>query len=150
MDFNNMKDFGFEDLNVRKSVFDMQVITLDTPYLGGLPPELEKFHYYFSHEGHVLMVIPRNYLKIALESGDLDDYEIQIPVKYVLEKGYEFVQFFGQLSGHKSITSKTNLNPCFFLRITRPLTSEFGGTKQYTKSGFLFSIKYRIFLVKHQ
>lgn len=41
MDFNNMKDFGFEDLNVRKSVFDMQVITLDTPYLGGLPPELE-------------------------------------------------------------------------------------------------------------
>ena len=76
MDFNNMKDFGFEDLNVRKSVFDMQVITLDTPYLGGLPPELEKFHYYFSHEGHVLMVIPRNYLKIALESGDLDDYEI--------------------------------------------------------------------------
>ena len=72
MDFNNMKDFGFEDLNVRKSVFDMQVITLDTPYLGGLPPELEKFHYYFSHEGHVLMVIPRNYLKIALESGDLD------------------------------------------------------------------------------
>ena len=72
MDFNNMKDFGFEDLNVRKSVFDMQVITLDTPYLGGLPPELEKFHYYFSHEGPVLMVIPRNYLKIALESGDLD------------------------------------------------------------------------------
>ena len=92
MDFNNMKDFGFEDLNVRKSVFDMQVITLDTPYLGGLPPELEKFHYYFSHEGRVLMVIPRNYLKIALESGDLDDYEIQIPVKYVLEKGYEFVE----------------------------------------------------------
>lgn len=38
------------------------------------------------------MVIPRNYLKIALESGDLDDYEIQIPVKYVLEKGYEFVE----------------------------------------------------------
>ena len=72
MDFNNMKDFGFEDLNVRKSVFDMQVITLDTPYLGGLPPELEKFRYYFSHEGHVLMVIPRNYLIIALESGDLD------------------------------------------------------------------------------
>ena len=33
MDFNNMKDFGFEDLNVRKSVFDMQVITLDPPSL---------------------------------------------------------------------------------------------------------------------
>lgn len=86
MDLKDMKEFGFEDLNVRKSVFDMQVVTLDAPYLGDLPPELEKFHYYFSHEGHVLMVIPRNYLQTALESGDLDDYEIQIPVKYVLEK----------------------------------------------------------------
>ena len=91
MDLKDMKEFGFEDLNVRKSVFDMQVVTLDAPYLGDLPPELQKFHYYFSHEGHVLMVIPRNYLQTALESGDLDDYEIQIPVKYVLEKGYQFV-----------------------------------------------------------
>ena len=84
--------FDFDSLNVRKSVFDMQVMTLDNPYEGYLPEELRKFHYYFSKEGHVLMVIPRNYLEVALESGELDDYEIQIPVKYVLEKGYEFVE----------------------------------------------------------
>ena len=29
MDLKDMKEFGFEDLNVRKSVFDMQVVTLD-------------------------------------------------------------------------------------------------------------------------
>ncbi len=90
MDFNTT-DFTFDSLNIRKSVFDMQVITLDDPYPGELPQELEKFHYYFSHDGHVLMVIPRNYLAVALETGELDDYEIQIPVKYVLEKGYNFV-----------------------------------------------------------
>ena len=84
--------FDFESLNVRKSVFDMQVLTLDNEYEGELPEELKKFHYYFAQEGHVLMVIPRNYLQTALETGDLDDYEIQIPVKYVLEKGYEFVE----------------------------------------------------------
>lgn len=83
--------FDFESLNVRKSVFDMQVVTLDDEYPGDLPEELKPFHYCFAHEGHVLMIIPKNYLQIALESGELDDYEIQIPVKYVLEKGYDFV-----------------------------------------------------------
>ncbi len=84
--------FDFDSLNVRKSVFDMQVMTLDNAYEGYLPEELKKFHYYFAKEGHVLMVIPRNYLDTALETGELDDYEIQIPVKFVLEKGYEFVE----------------------------------------------------------
>ncbi len=91
MDYMN-DSFDYESLNVRKSVFDMQVITLQNEYPGELPEELKKFHYCFSHEGHVLMVIPRNYLEKALETGELDDYEIQIPVKYVLEKGYEFVE----------------------------------------------------------
>lgn len=91
MNYNDIP-FDFENLNVRKSVFDMQVKTLDNEYEGDMPEELKPFHYYFSHEGHVIMIIPRNYLDIALESGDLDDYEIQIPVKYVLEKGYEFVE----------------------------------------------------------
>ena len=91
MDYSNMNAFDFESLNIRKSVYDMQVMTLDNPYPGDLPKELEKFHYCFSHDGHVLMVRPRNYLDIALASGELDDYEIQIPVKYVLEKGYKFV-----------------------------------------------------------
>ena len=84
--------FDFSSLNVRKSVFDMQAMTLDDPYPGEMPEELIPFHYYFAHEGHVIMIIPRNYLDVALETGELDDYEIQIPVKYVLEKGYSFVE----------------------------------------------------------
>ena len=40
--------FDFESLNVRKSVFDMQDMTLANPYEGYLPEELRKFHYYFS------------------------------------------------------------------------------------------------------
>ena len=91
MDYKDMMDFSFESLNVRKSVFDRQVRTLDNEY-PGLPEELKPFHYYFSHEGHVIMIIPRNYLQTALDTGELDDYEIQIPVKFVLEKGYEFVE----------------------------------------------------------
>ncbi len=89
-----LEDMAFDALssNVRKSVFDMQAITLDNEYPGVLPDELKQFHYYFAREGHVIMIIPRNYLQIALKEDNLDDYEIQIPVKYVLEKGYEFVE----------------------------------------------------------
>ena len=84
--------FDFESLNQRRSVFYMQLMTLDNSYPGDLPEELKHFHYYIVREGHCLMIIPRNYLKTALENNELDDYEIQIPVKYVLEKGYEFVE----------------------------------------------------------
>ena len=44
MDYKDMMDFSFESLNVRKSVFDMQVRTLDNEY-PGLPEELKPFHY---------------------------------------------------------------------------------------------------------
>jgi len=77
---------------VRKSVFDMQAFTLSDPYPAELPEELKPFHYYFANDGHCLMVIPRNYLKQALEEDALDDYEIQLPVRFVLEKGYSFVE----------------------------------------------------------
>lgn len=77
---------------IRKSVFDMQVMTLDDEYPGDMPEELKPFHYDIVREGHCLMIIPRNYLQKALEEDDLDDYEIEIPVKYVLEKGYRFVE----------------------------------------------------------
>ena len=84
--------FDFESLNQRRSVFDLQLMTLDNEYPGELPEELKPFHYYIVREGHCLMVIPRNYLQLALDKNEMDDYEIQIPVKYVLEKGYEFVE----------------------------------------------------------
>lgn len=89
--------FDFDTLqgtkNLRRSVYDLQVITLDNDYPEGqMPDELKPFHAYFAREGHVLMIIPQNYLDIAIEEEDLDAYEIAIPVKFVLEKGYKFVE----------------------------------------------------------
>ncbi len=81
------------DKKVRKSVFDLQELTFDNPYPGNLPEELVPFHVDFARDGHCLMIIPQNYLEEALkEENELDDYEIQIPVRYVLEKGYKFVE----------------------------------------------------------
>lgn len=56
----------------------------------GLSEELKEFNYYYHDQdtGHVLMAIPEVLLNEALENGDLDLYEVPIPVKYVLEKGY--------------------------------------------------------------
>ncbi len=88
--------YDFETLkqtkNMRRSVFDLQVMLLDDEYPEGqMPEELKPFHFNFAREGHVLMVIPQNYLDEAIAEEDLDAYEIAIPVKFVLEKGYKFV-----------------------------------------------------------
>ncbi len=87
-DFETLK----ETKHIRRSVYDLQPITLDEEYPGDLPEDLKPFHYCFAREGHILMIIPRNYLQEAFDENDLDAYEIAIPVKYVLEKGYEHVE----------------------------------------------------------
>lgn len=57
----------------------------------GIPEELKEFNYFYADNdnGHVIMAIPECLLKEASEDGDLDMYECPIPVKYVLEKGYQ-------------------------------------------------------------
>ena len=95
MNYNDTA-FDFENLNIRKSVFDLQAKTLDNEY-PGLPEELKPFHYYFAHEGHVIMIIPRNYLDVALGYEFVDghynyivgnfDYDdelqrVDVPVEY--------------------------------------------------------------------
>ncbi|MDD6255807.1 MAG: hypothetical protein PUA82_07405 [Eubacteriales bacterium] len=87
-DFETLK----ETKHIRRSVYDLQPITLDEEYPGDLPEDLKPFHYCFAREGHILMIIPRNYLQEAFDENDLDAYEIAIPVKYVLEKGYDHVE----------------------------------------------------------
>ena len=87
-DYETLKD----TIKIRRSVYDLQGVTLDVPYPGEMPEELEKFRFCFAREGHVIMIIPQNYLDEAIRENDLDAYEIAIPVKFVLEKGYQHVE----------------------------------------------------------
>lgn len=57
----------------------------------GLPEELKEFNYYYNdgETGHVIMAVPQCLLGEAMEDGDLEMYECPVPVKYILEKGYQ-------------------------------------------------------------
>ena len=76
-DFETLK----ETKHIRRSVYDLQPITLDEEYPGDLPEDLKPFHYCFAREGHILMIIPRNYLQEAFDENDLigwnpDDFAV--------------------------------------------------------------------------
>jgi len=73
-------------MNYRKSLQNIKHMVSKRPY-HGLPPELEQYHYYISDSGHCIMCV----LECHLSKSSKDDYELPVPVKYVLEKGYRFV-----------------------------------------------------------
>lgn len=54
-----------------------------------LPKELHEYSYFIPDSGNCIMVIPEIFRNKAYSSGKFDDYEIGVPTKYVLEKGYE-------------------------------------------------------------
>jgi hypothetical protein len=72
----------------RKSQEDIKHMVSKRPY-AGLPAELESYHYYISDSGHCIMCVLKCHLKEAKD--DMDSYEIPVPVKYVVEKGYRFL-----------------------------------------------------------
>ena len=63
------------------------MVDLARAYPRPLPKELEPFCYYHVDTGFVIMSV----LEETKEEtkGEYDEYELGIPVKYVLEKGYE-------------------------------------------------------------
>lgn len=63
----------------------------DIPYKKPLGNELAPFHAYVIDSGYSLMAIPRSLLDKAREDGHPDQYEVPVPVKYVLAKGYELI-----------------------------------------------------------
>ena len=75
----------------RKSQQDIKHMVSKRTY-AGLPSELESYHYYVSDSGHCIMCVLECHLKEA--EGHMDDYELPVPIKYVLEKGYRFVDDF--------------------------------------------------------
>lgn len=71
---------------MRKSLVGLLGVAKDN--YKGLPEELKEFNYYIPDGGNSIMVIPESFRSQAYASGRLDAYEVGIPVKYVLEKGY--------------------------------------------------------------
>lgn len=58
----------------------------------GLPEELKEFNYYYRDDnGHVIMAVPECLLEEAKVKGDLDMYEVPMPVKYVIKVGYRII-----------------------------------------------------------
>jgi hypothetical protein len=77
------------EIKMRKSLEDIKHMVKNIPYPGYLPEELKSFHYYISDSGHCIMCVLRCHLEEA--EGDMYMYEVPVPIKYVLEKGYEIV-----------------------------------------------------------
>jgi hypothetical protein len=67
---------------------DIKNMVTNKAYAGAIPEELQKFHYYIADQGHCIVCVLQCHLDEARENG-MDDYEIPVPLKYVLEKGYE-------------------------------------------------------------
>ena len=55
----------------------------------GLPEELKEYCYWISDSGYSIMAIPERLLKEHFGSMELWLYEIPMPVRYVLEKGWK-------------------------------------------------------------
>lgn len=73
---------------MRKSLEDLDKrYIIEHPDYAGLPEELKEYLYYILDSGYVIMAVPECLLKEA--GDDLDMYECPVPVRYVLEKGYE-------------------------------------------------------------
>lgn len=57
-----------------------------------LPEELKKFNYYYKDDnGHVIMAVPESLLEEAKHKGNLDVFEVPMPVKFVLKVGYRMI-----------------------------------------------------------
>jgi len=74
---------------MRKSLQDIAHMVQRRPYPGQLPAELKPYHYYILDSGHSIMCVLEVHMEEA--KGDMDNYEVPVPVKYVLEKGYRIV-----------------------------------------------------------
>ena len=75
---------------MRKSLEDIKHMVKSIQYPGDLPEELKSYHYYILDAGHCIMCVLETHLEKAQQTSK-DDYELPVPVRYVLEKGYRFV-----------------------------------------------------------
>ena len=71
---------------MRKSLQDIKHMVRDIPYPQPLPPEIEPYHVYLADAGHSILCVLEMHLEEA--NGEMDRYELPVPVKYVRERGY--------------------------------------------------------------
>ena len=69
---------------MRKSLEDIKYMVKIELYPGNLPQDIISHHVYILDSGHSIMCV----LEECWGKGDPDDYELPVPVRYVLEKGY--------------------------------------------------------------
>ena len=74
--------------SLRRSLADLPPSMVRKDQYPGLPDELAQFNYWIQDCGRCILSIPESLLAEAETNGDLDMYEVPMPVKYVLEKGY--------------------------------------------------------------
>jgi hypothetical protein len=74
-------------MEYRKSHKDIKHMVSKKSYNGTTPKELEPYHYYMADGGHSIMCVLECHLKEA-QASNMDDYELPVPVKYVLRNGY--------------------------------------------------------------
>ena len=74
---------------MRKSLEDIKHMVKPIKYFN-LPEELRSYNYYIVDGGHCIMCLLEKHLREAQQTN-MDFYEVPVPVKYVLEKGYRLV-----------------------------------------------------------
>lgn len=81
------------DSTIRKSLQGIAAYVSKRPYIEtpAIPDKLEPYHYYIKDSGHCIVSVLETHLGVAQKENKMDDYEVPIPVKYVLENGYRIV-----------------------------------------------------------
>ena len=75
---------------MRKSLEDLdQSMIRKVDDYPGLPEELNEYCYHISDSGYSIMAIPEVLIKEHFGDMELWQYEVPMPVRYVLEKGYK-------------------------------------------------------------
>ena len=74
---------------MRKSLLDIAAAVRDVPYPRPLPDTIQHLHCYVLDSGHCILAVPEVFLGKA--DNDYSDYEVPLPVKYVLEKGWKAI-----------------------------------------------------------
>lgn len=87
---------------MRKSLEDIAHMVQERPYPGQLPEELRPYHCYLLDAGHSIMCVLECHIEEARSC--MDDYEVPVPVRYVLDKGYRFVDGYIVIDAEYSST----------------------------------------------